>query len=262
MVTGTDPVARTDEVDARAAFRALGLLAARIGLIGAAAALGWLALNGPAGGVTFPPLVLIGLLLMPVNLICLVLVRRLVHAEGRRLRDLIGYRSGRLRADIGWGLLWLIVLYLPFAATIVVVVALLYGSDAPAAFGTILFDPGSVPRLSPAVLTALAVVTAVTFAPLNAPVEELVYRGYAHQALTRRWRPAVAIGVSAAAFGLQHVFFAPTSAAVVVYLAAFTVWGIGAGIIVHRQGRLLPMIIAHLLVNLAASAPVLVIATL
>lgn len=34
---------------------------------------------------------------------------------------------------------------------------------------------------------AIAVVAVVSFAPLNAPVEEPVYRGYAQGSLARRW---------------------------------------------------------------------------
>lgn len=239
---------------------AVGLLAARVGLIGAAAVLGWLALGGPGRGLPFPPPPLIAAVtILPVNLVSLLLVRRLVHADHQRLRDLVGYRPGRLLADIGWGLLWLVVLYLPFAGTVVAVMSLRYGSEMSSAFGTVFFDPASVPPLTTSTLTVLAVAAVVTFAPVNAPVEELVYRGYAQRALTRRWRPAAAIGVSAAAFGLQHAFFAPTSAAVVIYLAAFSVWGAGAGIIVHRQGRLFPMIVAHAVVNLATSAPALLV---
>lgn len=111
-------------------------------------------------------------------------------------------------------------------------------------------------------LVVLAVVTVVTFAPVNAPVEELLYRGSAQPNLARRWPVPAAIAATAVAFGLQHVFFAPTPDAVLVYLCAFTVWGLGAGIIVHRQGRLFPMIVAHLVVNLAASAPALVVVSL
>lgn len=244
-------------------LRPLGILSVRIALVGAAAVLGWLALGGPGRGLAFPPPAPIAAVtLLPVNLVCLFLVRRLVHDQGRRLRDLVGYRAGRLLVDIGWGLLWLVVLYVPFVATVLAVMALRYGSGMVAAFGSIFFDPASLPPLSSTVSLALAVVAVITFAPVNAPVEELVYRGYAQQELARSWAPSTAIGVSAVAFGLQHAFFAGTPDAALVYLAAFTVWGLGAGIIVHRQGRLLPMIIAHGVVNLAStSVPAVLIAT-
>ena len=72
-------------------------------------------------------------------------------------------------------------------------------------------------------------------------------------------RSGSAIGVPAAIYALQHVFYAPTPDAVVVFVAAFFVWGLGAGIIAHRQGRLLPIIVAHGLVNLLMTLPALVI---
>ena len=121
------------------------------------------------------------------------------------------------------------------------------------------FDAEAMPALDPVVLAVLAVVAVLTFAPLNAPTEELVYRGYSQGGLARRWPIVWAILVPAALFGLQHVWFAPTPDAVVVYACAFFVWGLGSGIIARRQGRLLPLVIAHGLVNLLATLPALAI---
>ena len=39
---------------------------------------------------------------------------------------------------------------------------------------------------------------------------------------------------------------------------AFTVWGLGSALIVWAQGRLLPVTLAHLLVNLMTSSPAVV----
>ena len=63
---------------------------------------------------------------------------------------------------------------------------------------------------------------------------------------------------AARTFGLQHAFFAPTADAMIVYVAAFTVWGAGSGLIVAAQRRLLPITIAHGIVNLATSSPALI----
>lgn len=104
----------------------------------------------------------------------------------------------------------------------------------------------------------LAVVAVRTFAPLNAPAEEAVYRGYAQTHLGAVWPTALAVGVCSVAFGLQHAFFAPTADAMVEYVVAFTVWGIGSGLIVLRQGRLLPVTISHVVVNLMTSSPAVV----
>lgn len=43
-----------------------------------------------------------------------------------------------------------------------------------------------------------------------------------------------------------------------VYVVAFTVWGLSSAVIVLRQRRLLPITIAHFLANLVTSAPAVV----
>lgn len=242
---------------------ALGLLLGRVGLVAVATALIWLVLNATGYPTAFPPTSMFAVLVMlPVNLVCLAWVRRLVHAEGRRLRDLIGFSRARLGRDILWGLLWVAVLYVPFAMTLMGVTWVLHGDAMFDRMSTMFFDPATVPALAPAVMGVLAVVAVLTFAPLNAPVEEVVYRGYAQQAFARRMPVALAIMLSAALFGLQHAFYAPTPDAVLVYVCMFFVWGAGSGVIVRLQGRLMPIIVAHFLVNLFTSAPALALAWL
>lgn len=63
----------------------------------------------------------------------------------------------------------------------------------------------------------------------------------------------------AAIFALQHVFYAATPDAVVISLVASFTRGVGSGVIVRWQGRLMPIIVAHFLVNLMTSAPALLI---
>lgn len=238
----------------------IGLLLLRVGLVAGGAVLVTVALAELDVVSAFPPNPMFSaIILLPVNIVCLVLVRRLLHARGTRVRDLVGYSRARLGTDVLWGMLWLTVLYVPFAATVVGVMALLHGERTFVAFETVFFDVDAVPRLSAAVALVLALIAVVTFAPLNAPAEELVYRGFAQGMLARRLPLAAAIVFPALVFGLQHVFYAPTADAVLVYAAAFTVWGLGSGLIYHRQGRLMPLIIAHGIVNLLTSLPALVI---
>jgi membrane protease YdiL (CAAX protease family) len=233
----------------------LGLLLVRVALVGLVSLLGTLVWWFTTGSRPFPPGPMVAsLALLPVNVFCLWLVRRLYRRHGRGLRDVFG---GSPR-DLGWGLLWVVVLWPPFVLTIFVVMWLLHGAEMFTAFETVFFDADAVPALPAAVALNLGVLTVLTFAPLNAPAEELVYRGYAQSALATRWPVGAAIACSAVAFGLQHAFFAPTRDAMIVYVGAFTVWGLGSGLIVARQGRLLPITIAHFLVNLATSAPALV----
>ncbi|WP_152363675.1 CPBP family intramembrane glutamic endopeptidase [Microlunatus speluncae] len=231
----------------------------RVALVGVATVLTWLILVAAGQHPAFPPAMLSALAMLPVNIATLLLLRQRLRREGRRLRDLIGFSAARLPRDLLWGLLWFMVLQTLFLAVIFLIMGLRYGSGLFEAFATIFVDDSAM-RLSVPVTIVLAVITAITFAPLNAPAEELVYRGYAQTELARhRWPTALAIGLPALLFGAQHLFYAPTAAAMPVFGVAFVVWGIGAGLIVLRQRRLMPMIIAHLLVNLLTSLPLLLV---
>ena len=241
----------------------LGLPVLRVALVGVAALITWLAfaLTGDPG--PFPPTILFAALAMlPVNLISLALVRRALHRSGRRARDLIDFSWRRLGTDVLWGLLWLTVLSVPYMLAILGVMFARFGTSAFEHFEEVFVSAESAPALSPAVLAVLAIATVVTFAPLNAPVEELVYRGYSQGGLVKRWPAFWAVLVPAVIFASQHVFYAATPDAVPVFLAAFFVWGIGSGLIVLWQRRLMPIIVAHFLVNLFLSAPALVFAFL
>ena len=126
---------------------------------------------------------------IPVNLICLLWLRRRLLAVGSSLKELAGYEPGRLGRDALTGLLWLFVLFIPFVIAVNLGMLLLFG-------------PGGM-------LTAYERV-----------------------------------------FGAQHTLLAPTTSGMLVYAAAFTCWGLGAGLIYRRQGRLLPVMFAHLYTNL------------
>jgi uncharacterized protein len=239
----------------------IGLPILRVILVGIAAVLTWLVLLAAGDDASFPPMMLYAAAsMLAVNLISLALVRRALHADGRRARDLIDFSWRRLGTDVLWGLLWLVVLWIPFVLAVVATGLALYGTDVFTRFETLFYDPGYEPTLGRTMLTVLAVVAVATFAPLNAPTEELVYRGYSQGGLfARGWPAAWAVLVPAVVFASQHVFYAATPGAVPIYLVAFLVWGIGSGIIVRRQGRLMPIIVAHFLVNLMTSAPALLI---
>jgi uncharacterized protein len=241
----------------------IGLPVFRVALVGFVALLIWLALAAAGQPGPFPPaIVFAAAAMLPVNLVSLALVRRALHREGRRARDLIDFSWRRLGTDVLWGLLWLTVLWIPFALAVMAMMFALHGFEAFASFQTVFYDSESAPPFDRVLLTVVAIVSVATFAPLNAPVEELVYRGYSQGGLRRRLPVLWAIVVPAAIFAVQHVFYASTPDAMLVYLAAFFVWGIGSGLIVLWQRRLMPIIVAHLCVNLFTSAPALVIAFL
>lgn len=238
---------------------AIALPVLRVALVGGGTVLTWLILLAAGQQPSFPPAMLSALAMLPVNVATLLLLRHRLRREGRRIRDLIGFSAARLPRDLLWGLLWFVVLQTVFMAVIMLIMGLRYGAGMFEAFATIFVDEAPLQLPVPMMIT-LAVITAITFAPLNAPAEELVYRGYAQTELVRHRLPIVlAVGLPAVLFGLQHLFYAPTSAAMPVFGCAFVVWAVGAGLIVLKQGRLMPMIIAHLLVNLLTSLPLLLV---
>lgn len=249
------------KVDMHEKTRAIGLPWLRVAMVAAvwAGSMGVLALLGqPAGPAAAS--VFSGLTLLPVNIASLLLVRALVHREGGTLRALAGFDRRRLGSDILWGLLWLMVLWLPFAAAIMGAMAAMYGTGAVAAFETVFApDAAQLPALTPVAGAVFGILAVLTFAPLNAPTEEFVYRGYAQGRLQRAGRPVLAVLLPSLAFGVQHVFFATTVPGMLVLGVAFVVWGLGSALIYRWQGRLMPLIIAHFIVNLGTSAPALVL---
>lgn len=216
-------------------------------------ALGTLTLLALAGKpVAFPPAPdLASLYFIIVNAVYLALLRAIVRREGRRLRDLLGFDPARLPRDVAWGLLWVAVLYLPFVAAVIGTMALLYGGDLCTSFERVFAPaPESAVAFPRGVTLALALAIAILFPLLNAPTEELYYRGYAQPALTaatgKRW---LGILVPTLGFSLQHLLLAPTVPGMVVYAVAFFVWGLGAALIYARQRRLLPLVVAHFCTN-------------
>lgn len=237
---------------------ALPFLRAAAVALAALATAGVLALAGQPSGPQAVS-VFAALYVLPVNVLSLVAVVWLVRREGGSLRALIGVDRARLGRDLGWGVLWLLMLYVPFAAAIMGTMLALFGASMLEAFVTVFApDPAGLPALGLTASVVLAIVAVVTFAPLNAPAEELVYRGYSQGRLAAA-RPVLALLLPSLAFGLQHVVFAATIPAMLVYAVAFFVWGLGAALIYRWQGRLMPLIVAHVLVNLVTSIPALVL---
>ncbi len=239
------------------------LVLTRIALLAAGAAATAGVLSAAAGvpfSLNLTPQ-LSALYFIPVNLVCLALL-----ARGGRVRRLLGERPWLRRSDAGYGLLWLFVMFVPFAAAINLVVLLLHGPAGYAgAWETIFVPPPSAQlELGPAVSLVLAALVAVLFPLTNAPVEELYYRGHAQTELEERGSPAwLVVLLPALLFGAQHVLLAPTPAAMAVYAAAFTAWGATAGVIYRRQRRLMPLIVAHFVTNLmTASVPLVLLLAL
>jgi uncharacterized protein len=93
------------------------------------------------------------------------------------------------------------------------------------------------------------------FPLLNPAVEELQYRGYAQPRLiVLVGSPAAGVAWTAVLFGLQHMAFATTPVGAVAFAVGYMLWGAGAGVIVHRQGRLAQVLVAHVISNLVPAA--------
>lgn len=99
---------------------------------------------------------------------------------------------------------------------------------------------------------ALGVVLLILIVGICAPiVEEIFYRGLFQQALRKRGlAPAAAIGINATVFGLSH--------GQLLQLPALVVFGVVAGTLAHRSGRLGPAIAAHVTFNMVTVVALLV----
>ncbi len=60
-------------------------------------------------------------------------------------------------------------------------------------------------------------------------------------------------------FGIQHVLLAPTTLGMLLYLGAFTLWGLGAALFAVHLQRLMPLVAAHVITNAATGVIPLVI---
>lgn len=90
----------------------------------------------------------------------------------------------------------------------------------------------------------IGVILLVLIVGVGAPiVEEVFYRGLFQRALLKRGLPpAAAIGINAVAFGASH--------GQLLQLPALIGFGVVAGILAHRSGRLGPAIWAHVAFNM------------
>ncbi len=246
--------------DNEAATRAIILLITRIVLVAIFSVLTWFILNVAMGKESnFPPgIMLSGISMFPVNIICFLLTSKFMQQEGQSIRESLAPQKKKILREIGIGMLWEVVLFIPFMLAIMLTAWLFYGNGMFQAFETIFYNPNNEVELSPIVMLILGIITTLTFAPINAPVEEAVYRGYAQSRLIKKWSVRVSIIFSALIFGVQHIFYATTSASAIIYFAAFAMWGAVSGLIVYRQKRLFPIIVAHFLVNLFTSLPALI----
>lgn len=99
----------------------------------------------------------------------------------------------------------------------------------------------------------LGVLLLVLIVGVGAPiVEEVFYRGLFQRALLKRGLPpAAAIGINAVVFGASH--------GQLLQLPALVLFGVAAGVLAHRSGRLGPAITAHVAFNLVTVVALLAV---
>lgn len=190
-----------------------------------------------------------------VNIICFFLLHRILIKEGRSIKELIDYRSERLGKDILFGFLWLFILYIPFIVAVMGTMFMMFGTDFINQFEIVFAGDVENNTFSrPDWLLWAAACTSLIFPFLNAPIEELMYRGYAQPLFIKKYKKVwIGVVIPSVGFALQHMMLAPSIQGALVYVVAFFVWGIGSAIIYLKQKRLFPLIICHFIVNIAFS---------
>ena len=179
---------------------------------------------------------------------CLLLMARFTRAEGIRMRDLIGKVRLRRGRDVFVGMGYYLLIFPCFLGGSVLSSLVVYGSVGPH------LAPGQLYGRS---LPLWAVVyTLSVWWMIWSPTEELTYQGYALprlEALCRR--PWVAVAVVWFWWTLQH------SALPLILDWRYIVWRFGSfapGVFVtimvyRRTRRLLPLIVAHWPMDIAAA---------
>jgi len=180
------------------------------------------------------------------NVVCIVLLRGLLHGEGKRYRDLWRVDRGTLGSDLLLVLAWLVV-----SAPLVLLPN--YG------LGTWLFGDAAVPAglffqpLPPLVAYGCLVLFPLTIAMAELPT----YFGYAMPRLAARMRaPWLAVVAASSALAIQHAalplrFDAPF---IVWRLLMYAPFAFFIGAVLRWRPRLLPyMMVVHGLLDLSAA---------
>ncbi len=196
-----------------------------------------------------------------VNIICLFLLYQILKKEGRSIKELLGYQRSSLFRDILFGFLWLFILYIPFVLAVMGTMFLLFGMDFMNQFEVVFAGNVDQYYSRPAWLAWCAAIISLIFPFLNAPTEELIYRGYAQPLFLKHYGKVwLSILIPSIGFAIQHVMLAASVEGAIVYAASFFVWGIGSGIIYYKQKRLFPLIVCHFIVNIAFSVlPIIIL---
>ncbi|WP_157754730.1 CPBP family intramembrane glutamic endopeptidase [Nigerium massiliense] len=166
-----------------------------------------------------------------VDIVTIAVVAALLRRAGFSLRDLLPRFT---LADLGWGLLFSVILVVGFAASNFLANLIVYHGPPPR------------DTSAPSVPLWLGWLSLIVMPATIALAEELLYRGYGQHLLTLRWGRWAAWLVVAFLFGIQHIALAPVS---VGFAASrfFTTFfaGLIFGALLWWRRRLWPLVIAH-----------------
>lgn len=185
--------------------------------------------------------------IVAVDIISVLVVMGLLRRRGRTLRDLIdGFRG----ADVGWGLLALVIAGVTLFAGTFIGNLIVFQGPPPAAEG------GFAPPLWLGLWSLIVMPVTIAVA------EEVVYRGYAQGELMRRGGTAVAVLVPALFFGLQHAALSATGLDDMLARVIGTfIAGVVFGLLRVWLKRLAPLIIGHWLLDVVGlGVPMLMLA--
>ena len=125
-----------------------------------------------------------------VTIICGVVIWRTFRQYNVSFWAYLGFERHRIGKDIAWGLLWLVVTYIPLIITLMGAMYLMFGADMFNHFEQI-FSKSS-PQLPGGAIATISILSAIIFLA-NAPIEEIIYRGWLQTGLTHRYGAVVAI---------------------------------------------------------------------
>ena len=162
--------------------------------------------------------------------------------KGNGLRHDLGVHVER--PDIGRGILLGLVTQLVLVPLLYLPIQLVDDFDADE-----LSEPAR--ELTDRAANAADTIALVVIVGIGAPIaEEIFYRGLLQRSLLRRTRPWLAIGITSVVFAASHL--QP------LQFPALVLFGVVAGVVAHRTGRLGPAIVMHLVFNLTAVTSLLV----
>ena len=186
-------------------------------------------------------------LIIPVDVVTLLLVHRLLRAEGRGLADLLRPVRG---GDLAWGLLCgLIVVLAWFPASFIA--------------GLVAYR-GPMPTAAHQSVPLWIALVSVTIMPVTIGLaEEALYRGYLQPRLAGVLGQARAVIAASAFFAVQHIAFAPFDPRAMIFgiVRTFLAGLVFAGLFLWRR-RVAPLAVGHWLLDLLGLGLPLLLAAL